>query len=309
MVLVGAVDFHAQVVGEVLCLHHHFDAHAFANGNFAEIDCAAHNGINQLGVAGGLRFAGVHLAHLVTPDVFFKSGVVDERVTVVLNLENGFVAVDFFLTNRIFACPVEQHVVSPFRQGEVAAVRQHIGVLPGVVLIACSHIEIGSGKVAFIFVGRLKHALAASAHARLRSAHFAHAVVERCFQHLAQREVVFGSVGCGIRWIQVVDVGVGFHLVAAPPTFRERVFAVQAACAAVVVIFFCCFVVAIHVPHQQFAVHLFGIGVGFDEVIPKAVVSQFGVRANHVVNGVFQGSAFLAVERSVVAVRHCSPSG
>ena len=104
----------------------------------------------------------------------------------------------------------------------------------------------------------------------------------------------------------MIDVGISLILVAAPPTFRARVLAVQSAGAIGVIIYLVGFVVAIHIPYQPLAVYLLGVDVGRRKMIPKAGISELRVRAYHIVDGSLERSAFFAIDACVVAVWHRS---
>ena len=227
LVAVGAVDLDFQIIGEVGSLNHHIEGNGFAQSHFAEVDGAAHRGIYQLGVTRNLATTLFeHLTLLIAPDILFEAGDVDKRVAIVLYKEYSLVAVDFLIAHGILACPLQKQGISPLRQSEVAAIGEHIGVFPSIVLIHGSHIEIGAGEVAFIFIGRLEHRLASATHTALWSSHLAHAVVKRCHLNHAQRIIVFRRIGFGIRWVKVIDIGISLILVAAPPTFWARVLAI-----------------------------------------------------------------------------------
>ena len=70
---------------------------------------------------------------------------------------------------------------------------RYVFVLPVKVLIACHHIEISAGKVAFVFIGRLKHVFRAAALPADRVSHQHKIVVEGDSRrrHLAERIVQF----------------------------------------------------------------------------------------------------------------------
>ena len=247
------------------------------------------------------RVAAFHVEHLVllvAPDVFNQFGKVDERVTVVLNVIHGIVAIVFLVAHGVVSAPFEQHVDGPGVERFPTAVVHHVGVLPLVVLVASGHIEIGAREVALVGIVGLEHGAVATALASHRGAHLGHAIVERGICHLAQRVVALSHIGLTVAWIEVVKVGVGVNFSSAPPTFWERVFLVHTthALETIEVVN----IVAIHIPHHAFVGRA---AVGAWEVVPKAVVRHHSVILDEVVYRIFQRLPFQAVERAVISGR------
>ena len=98
----------------------------------------------------------------VAPDIFYKIGVIDKRITVMLNGIDYIVAGGFFVTDRILAVPLQQQSNGPRLQHRISVLLHHVLRLICIpfmliMLVHGSHVEISSGKVTFVLIGRFKN--------------------------------------------------------------------------------------------------------------------------------------------------------
>lgn len=94
--------------------------------------------------------------------MFGQIGVVNEGVAVALISAYGFVAVYFFLADRVLAMPFEKQTDGPGIEYRIAVLVEHGSgfgsVLGGdAVVVGRGHIEIGTREVTFVFINGLKH--------------------------------------------------------------------------------------------------------------------------------------------------------
>lgn len=240
---------------------------------------------------------GEWFAAAFAPDVFGQFWHVDERIAVVLEPVDGFVAVHFLLAHRVHAVPLHQQVDGPVVEGGVVVLAHHVCVLPGEVLVACGHVEIGACEVAFVFIVRLEYARRIAALSSHGVSYTAYSVVE--FYRLvhvdgAEGVVAFRGVRRAFRRIEVVEVDIrSYRFGASPPAFGEGVLAVEAGERRRVERD-----VGIHVPPPPAV----GIDVGDLEIAREVVVGRHsGEVFDDVVHGGLQVAIGFAVEAAVVS--------
>ena len=304
--VVVAEEQHREVLLQILALDKHGEGERLAQCHLAHGNGCLQVWSDEHGVALWLFTTLAHykgLALAVAPDVLGQQGVVDEGVAVVLYLIHRIVARHLLVAHGILARPLKQQVDRPLVEGEPRCVRHHVGIFPGVVLVAGGHVEIGACKVALILVVGLKHGGTAAALPCHWCAHLGAAVVEARCRYLAQRVVVLCQIGIAVAGIEVVEVGIGIDLRASPPALGEGVLAVHAAHRARATKV--AGDVAIHVPHLVVVVE---VAVGALEVVPQAAVGHHGVVLEQLVYGIFQVLSALAVDARVVASGHVSAS-
>ena len=89
------------------------------------------------------------------PDDMSIFWMVDEGVAVALDTKNGIVAVNFLLADGVVVAPAQKHVDSPVLDDGLVghATATPIGIF---AVVAHTHVHNGTGKVALVFVDRLK---------------------------------------------------------------------------------------------------------------------------------------------------------
>ena len=158
-------------------------------------------------------FARVHrvverLRLFLAPDVVLQSGIVDERVAVVLQGIDSLVARQLDIVDGVLLRPAHEHFQEPRGQAGIGLAVEAVGAVgtaPGgdFALVAGHHVEIGARHVALDFVVGLEALACVAVHRA--AAHQAVVVlgVIRHRAHLAEGQVAAA----------VVDVAVGGHYV------------------------------------------------------------------------------------------------
>ena len=99
--------------------------------------------------------------HLFTPNIFFKSGIVNKRISILLNSINGFVPCNLFRTYRVVLCPFYEHIHLPILVWFIRILSKNSTSVFGpscyLVFVSCGHVEIIACHIAFIFIIRLEH--------------------------------------------------------------------------------------------------------------------------------------------------------
>ena len=275
------------------------------------------------------------LRGLVAPYKLHQLRVIDKRITVALQTLHSVVAHFLFLAHRVVAVPIQQQTQRPrLNSGIGGAVANKHRVLRGLpaqfLLVGANHIEIGPRKITFVHVCRFKHLRRAAkpttqtlrhvpyVAARVLRRHIGLALISACTgrktaghttNRVAQRIVLLGVVGRAVRREQVMQVGVSDRIaaLAAKPTIRHAVLAVDTARLAVVVVLIELREPAhprIHVVHQFAVIARIRTGYGVHRrqvrrliCLPQAVITDLGVRVHDTLQRQLQRLTVLSVKR------------
>ena len=178
-------------------------------------------------IFGNHQIRGLHHRLWLPPDFFHPLRIVDKRIPVTLQAENGLVAGYLLLAYRVLFVPLQQKLDGPLPQAVIGApVQDRRHPVGYQVFVTGHHIEISPGKVSFVLIRRLEYLVIITY--RGTAPYLADSTFPNGFIDLPERHIAPHGVHMDVGRIQMEQIGVHRADIPAEPAFRETVFPVDA---------------------------------------------------------------------------------